>query len=308
MAQHLAGKIIGGFAAACVFLVLGVANPSLVCAQSPQPSQAAPAQDESTSGPALVFEVASIKPDNQAVRMYTFGWYSPGTFSTIGVTVHELIERAYGVQDNQISGAPAWVGSQRYDITAKSDEAVTQELQKGTFDERTPKFRAIIQSLLKDRFSLTLHHETKELPVFALVVAKNGPKFEEAKTDDTYPNGIKDMYGRGHGGVMHMGIGELTLQGFPIWTLVQQLSGQPELVGRVVLDQTGLKDDYDLTLKWTPQVAARSGFQSDGSAPPSDSGTSLFSALQEQLGLRIESTKGPVDTIVIDHIEEPTPN
>jgi uncharacterized protein (TIGR03435 family) len=172
----------------------------------------------------------------------------------------------------------------------------------------------MIQSLLADRFKLRVSHETKELPVYALVVAKNGPKCQEAKPGDTYPNGIKGFDGRAQGaGSFRAGNGHLTLQGYPISFLSLLLA---ERLDRTVLDQTGLKGKYDIALKWTPDenlAATPSGPAggnpgADAAAQPDSSGPSIFTAIQEQLGLKLESTKGPVEIIVIDHIERPSEN
>lgn len=173
----------------------------------------------------------------------------------------------------------------------------------------------MIQSLLADRFKLKVSHSTRELPVYALVVAKTGPKLHDAKPGDTYPNGIKGPDGRpvGGAGMMRMRPGQLIGQGFSIASLAGLLSQQ---LGRTVMDQTGLKGNYDFTLQWTSDqrpvampagpVGVSSG--ADGVPPSDSSGPSIFTALQEQLGLKLESTKGPVDIIVIDHIERPSEN
>jgi len=147
------------------------------------------------------------------------------------------------------------------------------------------------------------------LPVYALVVAKNGPKLREAKPGDTYAKGIQDE-GRPAGAeTLEFGPGQLTGQALPIALLVQQLMNQPELGGRLVLDRTGLTGTYDYRLQWTPERLRSNPSQGpDTALPPDSSGPSLFTALQEQLGLRLESTKGPVDTVVIDHIERPSEN
>jgi uncharacterized protein (TIGR03435 family) len=171
----------------------------------------------------------------------------------------------------------------------------------------------MIQSLLADRFKLKLIHETKELPAYALVVAKNGPKLHEAKPDDTYPNGIKGPDGQGHPQMMRMGPGELTGQGLSMASLVHLLSQQ---LGRNVLDHTGLKDKYDFTLKWAPEPGEgmmlrgpEGGNPGAESAPPAESsGPSIFTAIQEQMGLKLESTKAPAEVLVIDHVERPSEN
>jgi bla regulator protein BlaR1 len=164
--------------------------------------------------------------------------------------------------------------------------------------------RLTVRSLLADRFKLQVSHETKELPVYALVVAKNGPKFGASKlpVSDANPPVPK--------GMMRMGVGELTVNGVRIGDFVEALAQQPEIGGRVILDKTSLTGAYDFTLKWTPNQPQLPGVLGGGIAPPpsDSSASSIFTAIQEQLGLKLESTKGPVDVLVIDHVEEPSAN
>lgn len=172
----------------------------------------------------------------------------------------------------------------------------------------------MLQTLLVDRFKLTFHWETKELPVYALVAVKKGPQIVEAKPGDTYPNGIKDLNGQGHRDVMHFGRGLLAGQGVSIASLVGMLSRLQ--VGPHVVDKTGLVGKYDFTLQWTPDVnhgallkGPDGGQQSAGSAAsPDSSGPSLFTAIQEQLGLKLQPEKDPVPILIIDHVERPSEN
>jgi uncharacterized protein (TIGR03435 family) len=143
---------------------------------------------------------------------------------------------------------------------------------------------------------LKVHHETKELPIFALVVAKGGLKMQEGKTGDTYSKGLKGIDGKGMGAGSYMvGNGKMTAQGISMESLAAQLTQE---VGHIVQDQTGLKGIYDFTLRYSDDMAAKA----DSSVP------SIYTALQEQLGLKLEPTKGPVDVIVIDHVERPSAN
>jgi len=164
-------------------------------------------------------------------------------------------------------------------------------------DEQKNQVMLMLRSLLADRFKLTIRHERKELPVYVLVLAKNGPKFAE---DNTHPE-IAGITARGRA---KFEVTSGTLSG-----LVFVLSMQLELGGRTVLDQTGLQGHYSFTFQWTPEnLAASSGPSADRASSSESSGPSLFTALKEQLGLRLESTRAPVDTIVIEHIERPTEN
>jgi uncharacterized protein (TIGR03435 family) len=171
----------------------------------------------------------------------------------------------------------------------------------------------MVQGLLADRFQLKVSHATKDLPVYALVVAKNGPKLHEAKPGDTYPNGIRGLDGVAHPGMMRMGPGQLTGQALEMGALTTVLSQQ---LGRTILDHTGLKGQYDISLQWTPDVGEGMMFggpagpkpPGENPAPPESTGPSIYTALQEQLGLKLDSTKGPVEIVVVDRVEQPSEN
>src|SRR5208337_1943145 len=311
MTQRLADKLSFGrkllltaigIAAVAGPVVFGLLNIPQGRAQSPQ----------KTGAPSPSFDVASIKPNRSGELNISFG-FQPGRFIANGTTVKQLIALAYNVRDLQVSGGPSWIDSERYNIEAKEPDSVAEELPKLPPAQRGEQLRLMVQSLLADRFKLKLSRETKELPVYALVVAKNGPKLQEAKPGDTYPNGIKGPDGRpaGGAGMMRMGPGQLTGQGLPMASLAHLLSEQ---LGRTILDQTELKGKYDFTLQWTPDQSlagmpmgpegGKPG--TDNAPPPESSGPSIFTAIQEQLGLKLESTKGPVEIIVIDHVEHPS--
>jgi uncharacterized protein (TIGR03435 family) len=193
------------------------------------------------------------------------------------------------------------------------DSSVADAIRKLDPEQRKDARQQMTQALLADRFKLSIHRETKELPVYALVVAKNGPKLQEAKPDATYSNGLKGPDGVARKGVMRMGLGEVTGQGLSISSFARLLSQQ---LGRTVIDKTGLTANYDFTLHWTPEEGEGQLFKgtglapqgADSAAPAESSGPSLFSAIQEQLGLKLESQKGPVEIIVIDHVEKPSQN
>jgi uncharacterized protein (TIGR03435 family) len=168
----------------------------------------------------------------------------------------------------------------------------------------------MIQALLADRCKLTVHHETKELSEYVLVIAKNGPKLQEANLNDTYPNGFKGPNGASGAGMMRMSPDHLTAQAVSMTGLVAMLSMQ---LGATVVDKTGLTGKYDFTVKWAPDmsqspIVGGAGAGPGAPPPPDTSAPSLFTALEEQLGLRLESQKGPVDIIVIDHVEPPSEN
>jgi bla regulator protein BlaR1 len=273
---------------------IGVMKPTRLEAQSP-----------TTVRP--TFEAASIKPSNSADRRplwNAFNIASGGQLTAANVTVKSLIKQAYGIKDFQISGGPGWIGSDLFDIIAKPEGPTKPE-----------QFQLMLQSLLAERFRLVVHRETKEMPGYALVVAKNGPKFKDAHESD--PN-IPALNGRTDlpavGGRLRVNIvrrGRLTTQGSEMAGLAGQLSN---ILGRTVLDQTGLKGTYDLNLEWTPDEDQVANFQAIGvpegfGAPPTDwKGPTLFTALEEQLGLKLDSQKGPVEVLVIDRVERPSEN
>jgi uncharacterized protein (TIGR03435 family) len=205
-----------------------------------------------------------------------------------------LLTEAYGVRDFQIMGGPQWMNTDRWDIVAKGEG----------LPDRVPmeQFRPMLAALIEERFHIQQHRETKEMPVYALMPAKGGPKLTAAKADE-----------QGHR--MRMGRGQLTGTKVPIALLMQTLSQQ---LGRTVVDKTGLTGDYDFTLNWTPQPGEGGG---SGPPPPGPgpggpeggpavdpNGPSIFAAVQEQLGLKLESDKGPVEMVVLDKVERPTEN
>jgi uncharacterized protein (TIGR03435 family) len=246
------------------------------------------------------YDVASIKPgksgDGSTLLFRLDG------FTANGLPLKFLIKEAYGIEEDQISGAPNWVNSETYDIEAKVDGADAAELEKLSQDQR----RLMLQTFLGDRFKLKIHWETKQLPILALVIAKNGPKLQEAKPGDTYPNGIKGPDGKpeGHAGPMMWGGGRLNGRGIEIAALAPPLTQQ---LGRIVQDRTGIKGKYDIELRWTDDATASMGTP-DGRPESDSSGPSIFTAIQEQLGLRLDSQRAPVNVLVIDHLERPAAN
>jgi len=250
-------------------------------------------------GTHAVFDVASIKPYHGAADLFRIN-AQPGRFYAAGITLRFLVQFAYHVNESQVSGLPGWADSENYIIEAKQDDSAAEQLRKLSHEEQTAQLGLMLQSLLADRFKLTVHHEMKEQTVYALVVAKNGPKMHESATAPdgplpANPPGPDDPQPRGS---FRMNRGELSAMAQNMDRFVNVLSHQ---TGRVVINQTGLKSDYDFTLIWTPTGP-------DGEALPDASGPSLFTALEEQLGLKLESQKAPVDTIVADHVERPTEN
>jgi|ERR1700733_4364309 len=256
--------------------------------------------EQSDSARLSSFEVASVKLNKSSTPM-TGGHLFEGRWSSTG-SIFSAIQLAYGengisLSPNEVSGGPDWIKNEVYDFEAKVDASVVQgEWKKLTFDQKFDQLRLMMRSLLADRFKLKIRRETKELPVYVLVVDKNGPKLTEdnAHLDQAV--------------LQALGRGKLEATSAKLNIFAFLLSRQPELGGRRVLDRTGLKGNYTFKFEWTPETLAASTQSGESAPPPDFSGTSLFSALREQLGLKLESTKAPVDTLVIEHIEKPSGN
>jgi uncharacterized protein (TIGR03435 family) len=270
------------------------------------------AQTQSTTAPspAFEYEVASVKPNKSGGGNVSIRTADDGLTVT-NFPLQRLIQTAFGVPDYQISGEPEWTNSENYDIDAKMDAATADALKKLSTDDRRLARQHMLQALLADRFKLTFHRDSKELPVYWLVIAKNGPKLHEAKPGDTYANGLPVPAGRSGTGLMMLsgGVGTqtVTAQAVPIGNLARTLTTS---VDRPVLDKTALTGLYDFTLTYAPDPSQLQGLSggAPGAQPSDPESPSIFTAVQEQLGLRLESGKGPVEIIVIDHIERPSGN
>jgi uncharacterized protein (TIGR03435 family) len=224
------------------------------------------------------FEVATIKPTGPSSDGHTHIIYPPGDrFSASNITLLALMQWAYGMPERQILDGPSWLGSTRFDIQATAD---TGQIKGLTGEQDRDLKRRMVQVLLADRFHLKLHQETRPLPAYDLILAKGGSKLQPSKS-----NGKSYGVGRTH----------FNGEGLTITMIAEELS---LIAGRVVVDKTNLADRYDLKLEWSADDAPAS----DNSAP------SLFTAIQEQLGLKLESAKEPVPVLVIDHIEAASPN
>ena len=263
------------------------------------------------------FETASIKPSDPNEFRTMIRNAPGGRVDMKGVTLRMLIQQAYGVRDFQVSGGPGWMGSERYDVVAKPPDSAAGDANTDPFKLSEEQRKALrdqmqqrLQVLLAERFQLKIHHETKEMPVYALAIAKGGSKLKEVDAPSGMPSGPPDPSKR-NPGMMRMSPGMLSGQAVGIQFLVDALSQQ---LGRTVLDQTGLKGFYDFELKWTPEGGAPAGFGGPlppgvvPPPPPDPNGPTIYTAVQEQLGLRIDSQKGPVDILVIDRAEKPSEN
>lgn len=235
-------------------------------------------------------EVATIKP-SKPDEGFSLGVGRGGAnvFTTTGTSVRTLIQFANGVHPRQING-PAWIDSEHYDVMAKADQQGSPSI---------PQMRIIMRKVLADRFKLETHREKKELPVYAITIAKTGPKLGSHQG----PPSNQPSFG--------FGLGMMNIRNSTITELAGFL--QANVMEQPVVDQTGLTDRFDFTLKYTPDAAARltnvpnavppPPAANDGDAPPD-----LFTAFQQQLGLKLESTRALVDVVVVDKIEKPTDN
>ena len=268
------------------------------------------------TGAPPMFESASIRPNN-GTSFETWIMWKPGRLIVTNFTLQKLIQQAYSVQSDRISGGPAWLNSEGYDIEAKDSESVIDELHQLNPNQGFTERKRMLQALLADRFKLALHHETKEVSVYALTIAKNGPKLQEAKPGDTYPNGFKDDHGRplGAGIWLPRGPCKLSGQGVPIVDLVGPLS---ERLGRSVVDETGLKGNYDFTFDCFAPLRTPESEPSLLKAVPEHAdaltkvhaieNASILEAVSQQLGLELNVQTVPVEILVIDHAEKPSEN
>ena len=289
--------------------------------------------------PGLSFEVASIKPNNSGDGRVMLG-NQPGRFTATNVTLRQLIRNAYQLQDFQITGGPGWLNADHYDIVAKIDAAVQEQINaaRGGAGAVGPMampgqgptpLQLMLRSLLAERFKLVTHMETKDSPIYALVVARTdgrlGPQLKKSDTDCAAL--MAAARGRGPGAMpppgppqpgervpcgIRIGPGNMAIGGA---SLAQVANSLGMFVGRIVLDRTRLEGPYDADLTWTPDQMPQRAPGTPGDQPIrvngvdiDPNGPSIFTAVQEQLGLKLDSQRGPVDVLVIDRAEKPVEN
>jgi uncharacterized protein (TIGR03435 family) len=234
-----------------------------------------------------VFEVATIKPSDpdRPGKAFTVRGRQ---FATINTTLGDIITFAYGIHAKQITGGPAWLETEKYDLSAQPDG-------EGQPNER--QWKTMLQKLLADRFKLAFHRDKKELSVYAITVGKNGPKLTKSEGN---PNGLPGLFFRG--------LGNLPVTNATMADFAGVMQGA--VLDRPVVDQTGLSGRWDFTLKWTPdefQFGAL-GVRVPPPTNAADAPPDLFTAVQEQLGLKLDSTKAPAEVFVIDRVEKPSEN
>jgi bla regulator protein blaR1 len=283
-----------GFVAIATPMAIGIFHAS-------QTAVLARAQDARADIPK--FDVASIKPSKSG-EMRAFFRFVPDGVDLEGLSPQMMLTQAFNVEEDRIVGLPGWAKTDRFDIQAKVAPEDAPKLDKLKREQRFE----MLQPLLEDRFILKFHHETREMQVYVLEIAKGGSKLKPSDSGSVGGQRMPQLM---------MSPGSLEAHGAETDMLAHALSGQ---VGRTVIDKTGLTGKYDFDLHFTPQNmplrmgpgpgpgpdGGRPG--TDAPPPPDASGPDIFTAIQEQLGLKLESEKGPVDVIVIDHIDKPSEN
>jgi uncharacterized protein (TIGR03435 family) len=277
MTKPIASKLVDSRKLLLLALVITFAVPS--ASGQANAAQTAATSKWETSAKLPVYDVFSIKPNKSGTRSLDIE-ADLDNYSARNISLKKLMQDAFGIREDLISGVPAPVDSARFDVQAKIVEFDPDALKKLTDKQQG----AMLRPLLVERFQLKTHTEIKILPVYELVVTHGGPKF------------MQSANGPNHGASVSMRNRELTAHDLPMAALAKTLSDQ---VHRTVIDKTGLAGNYDLTLKWSPE---------DSPSAETDTAPSIFTALQEQLGLRLHPAKGPVETLVVDHAEIPSEN
>jgi uncharacterized protein (TIGR03435 family) len=237
---------------------------------------------------APAYDAVSIKPnkagnDNQSTDS------SPGRYSASNTSLKSLIRYAWDLQsEDAVVGLPGWAESARFDIEAKADADSVAAMKKMKPDDASAMRRAMMQAMLIERFKLKLHGETRDLPVYLLQVAKGGSKLT------AFDDSVLTEDGKSRGGSMGIDNGHMVAVGVPMDNLTRTLSRR---LHRIVVDRTGLKGKYDFTMD----------FPRDDGAGDAD-GPSVFTVIQETLGLKLEGSKAPVPVVVVDGVEQPSEN
>ena len=237
----------------------------------------------------------SVKPNHSDFHRITLG-YTPDGIRATNIPILFLIKEAFALNDDQLIGLPDWVPtSEKYDIDAKVADADVPALKNLTHEQR----RQMILEILTERFKFTYHRETRMLPEYSLVIAKGGSKLQEFQPGNDASGAPK------HAGQMKMSNGVITASGVPLEPLTRLLSDR---VGRPVLDKTGLTGNYDFTLQWADEGHDGPAHGPDPGASAAElSGPSIYTAVEEQLGLKLQPEKGPVQVVILDHTRAPHP-
>jgi uncharacterized protein (TIGR03435 family) len=264
------------------------------------------------SGPRPSFQVATIKPSKPDETRAGMSLSDGGRgFITTNATVRDLIQEAYNVKAaNQIVGANGWMTTDKFDIEARLEDSQFAKLANAPIGDKIQQIRLMLQSLLEERFALKLSESTRQSSFFSLVQTKGGSKMKPTAMAPADPNGVNLPHPVMGPSLTRKGPGKFEATGVSIPMLADALSRLSELgatggftIGELVVDKTGLPGSYDWSLTWTPDSGNEGGDVAQNANAPS-----LFTALQEQLGLKLERTKGQVEVLVIDHVERPSAN
>jgi uncharacterized protein (TIGR03435 family) len=247
------------------------------------------AQDRPAGEPQ--FEVVTIKPTPPDTSNWRIE-FNPGMMWIQNRTLRDIIEFAYDLKsDSQLLNAPEWVKSDHFDIRGKEDAELAKKVQEAQREPRRPLLRQLVRNMLEERFHLKVSRKSVEVSVYALVAGKGGTKAKPFDAGD-------GKHFRGLVGPL----GNIEARGASMQLLADRISDMPEGGGRVVLDKTSLPGEFSWTLRWTPERLTNVAESNDESSP------TLFTALQEQLGLKLESQKSAIEAVIIEHIERPTEN
>jgi uncharacterized protein (TIGR03435 family) len=248
------------------------------------------------------FEVAVIRPSASYATGTNFA-LSSSRFSVTNAPLTDLIQFAYNLKTNaQVPKTPAWIASQKFDVDATIATADMESLNKLPADLKLQQYRLRVRSLLADRFNFKATMQTKDLPAYALIIAKGGPKPALAPTPShTLAQRTPTLGGFSSG---HVKAGAVSMSVFADW-----LSGRPDVDGRPVVDATGLNGSFDFTLNFEQPGAQPAPYDATAAHTTTpDADVPLLTALEEQLGLKLEPRRAPVEVLVIDHVDPPTPN
>jgi uncharacterized protein (TIGR03435 family) len=241
------------------------------------------------------YDAVSIHPHNASDHNAGLSFH-PDSFTANNITLKELLGYAYQVREDLIFGLPGWADSSHFDISARVSDPDHSVLDKLTRDQ----MKAMIRPVLFDRFQLKVHTDIRTLPVYDLVLAKGGPKLQKSPPPPDDPDHPTSP-GKHRKTSWRFGNGDLTVTAITMSDFAVTLA---DILQRTVIDKTGLTDDYEFNLKWTPEEDADKAADNGAADRPPD----IFTALQEQLGLKLEPAKGPITALVVDHAEQPSPN
>ena len=242
------------------------------------------------------YDAVSVKPNKTGGGMIRINQGSD-VYRGTNVTLKMLLRYAYDLTtEDQISGLTGSLASDHFDIEARMDADTVAALKKMSKEAGDAERRVMMQAMLADRFRLKVHPERKELAMYNLVIGKGGITFKPVDLGDP----AKDPDSKPKGSLMVRN-GQLTGEGIPVANLAMFLA---QMLHKQVVDKTGLAGNYDMTLKWQPDDQPAESHEATGG----EQAPSIFTAVQEQLGLKLEPTKGMVDTIVVDHVEMPSEN